>query len=489
MDPQDWLKKLDADHARERRDLELYNSHFEGTMPLAYLHPELLAELDERIQQVVIAWPELVIDCLDERLDLEAFRISGTAKSDDGLGEIWQYNDLDEYSQQAHVEALVMRRSFAIVGTRDEGGDVPADIPLITVESPLQVHAEWDPRTRQVVAARKFWKADGPDGTKVEHSTLYLPDSTAWYVKDGAEWVPDEEHEPDEHKLGVVPVVPIVNRPRIRCPGGKSELASIIPVSSAANKIATDMMVSAEYHAMPRRVAYGFGQEDFEDENGNRVSAWSRVAGRIWATEKTKTEGAEVEQFSEANLRNFHDTINLLAHIVSALGALPPAFMGFATQNPASADAIRSSESRLVKRAERRQHAFGNAWERVMRLADRIQTGDWRPELRRLEAVWRDASTPTVAQSADAAVKKHQAGIVPLRQTREDLGYNDEQIKLMEQEDEKAALRDPINQIARDLSERGADGPVDDRAGQDPDATEDEVGAAGGGPQPVATNR
>ena len=40
--------------------------------------------------------------------------------------------------------------------------------------------------------------------------------------------------------------------------------------------------------------------------------------------------------------------------------------------------------------------------------------------------------------SLRAAVKKHQTGIVPLRQTREDLGYTSEQIKLMEDEDQKA---------------------------------------------------
>jgi hypothetical protein len=236
--------------------------------------------------------------------------------------------------------------------------------------------------------------------------------------------------------------VPIVNRPSIRRPGGKSELASIIPISNAANKIATDMMVSAEYHAMPRRVAFGFGQEDFQDEHGRPLSVWSRLAGRIWATMKNKTtDGADVVQFPEASLDNFHKTLDALARIVGSLGALPPSFMGFSTDNPASADAIRASETRLVKRAERRQSCFGNSWELTMRIADRIRSGTWRPELRRLEAMWRDASTPTIAQSADAAVKKRQSGITPLRQTREDLGYNAEQITLMEQEDDAEAAR------------------------------------------------
>lgn len=217
-------------------------------------------------------------------------------------------------------------------------------------------------------------------------------------------------------------------------------MKAVISISDAACKVATDMMVSAEYHATPRRVAFGFGEEDFVDEKGRRVSAFSRVIGRIWATEKNRKEdGADVVQFSEADLKNFHDTINQLARLVASLAGLPPHFLGYATENPASADAIRSSESRLVKRAERKQRDWGEAWEQVMRLALRFRDGDWDPRVLSLETIWRDASTPTIAQKADAAVKLHTAKIVPLRQTREDMGYTQAQIKRMEEEDEAAA--------------------------------------------------
>lgn len=435
LDDEQWLRRLISQHDSELPELQNLNAHFEGTMPLSYLHPELLMELDNRLEQVVIGWPELVVDCLDERLDVVGFRVSGQPKPDAGLEEIWQYNDQDEWSQQGHVEALVMKRAFGIVGSNDES-DAP---PIITTESPLEVHAEFDPRTRKVAAAVKRWEEKGAD-EKVRHATLYLPNKTVWYVLKAGKWEIDPDYAPDEHNLGIVPVVPIVNRPRLGTPGGKSELTTIIPLSNAANKIATDMMVSAEFHAMPRRWALGFGPEDFQDENGVKVSTWSKVAAKIWASSKTKNEGAELGQFKESDLKNFHDTINLLAQLVGSLGALTPQAMGLQNAaNPATADAIRSGEARLVKRAERRQKSFGGSHERIMRIADRVHTGQWRPELRRLETLWRDASTPTIAQSADAAVKKHQAGIVPLRQTREDLQYTGEQITLMEEEDARVA--------------------------------------------------
>lgn len=429
-----WLEHLIACHDKEIAELKRLDAYYEGEQPLAYMAPELQAELDERVRQVVVNWPQLVADSIEERLDVEGFRYTAEAENDRELWRIWQANNLDEQSQQGHLDALIMRRSYVIVGANAEDPKTP----LITVESALDVYADFDPRTRKVRAAVKRWCENDGDGD-VEHATLYLPDATVWFVKDSGAWKTDPEHAKDDHELGVVPVAVLSNRTRLKRLNGVSEYASVIPLSDAACKIATDMMVSAEYHATPRRVAFGFGEEDFEDERGRKISAFSRIIGRMWATEKTKQDGADVIQFPEASLSNFHDTINQLARLVAALAGLPPHFLGYSSENPASADAIRSSESRLVKRAERKQRAWGGAWEQVMRLALLIRDGDVSRDAVSLETIWRDASTPTVAQSADAAVKKHQAGIVPLRQTREDLGYTGPQIDRMEEEDRKAA--------------------------------------------------
>ncbi|MBQ1163366.1 phage capsid protein, partial [Streptomyces sp. A73] len=82
----------------------------------------------------------------------------------------------------------------------------------------------------------------------------------------------------------------------------------------------------------------------------------------------------------------------------------PPHYLGYTTDNPASADAIRSSEAQLVKRAERRCRRFGGAWAVVMRLALWVRDGEPPERSRRIECVWRDPATPTVAQLTDAAV-------------------------------------------------------------------------------------
>jgi len=448
LTPQEWLVLLTRRHTQLLPDLEALDRYYEGLQPLSYMHPQLVTEIGDRVRQVVINWPRLVVDSVEQRLDVEGFRFAvpgSTPDQDDAdqataddLWRIWQANNLDEQSQQAHVDALVMRRSFMIIGSNP---DDPIT-PLITVESPLQMEVDYEPATRAVRAAMKRWYEVDPvtGAIRDEKATIYLRNQTVHYAKT----VPSgwSVQAVDEHNLGVVPVVPIVNRGRLLNPGGVSELADVIPLSDAACKIATDMMVSAEFHAMPRRYALGFDQEDFTDASGNPISTWQQLAGRIWATAKnTKDDGVAVGQFPEANLDNFHATLNSLARLVGSLAALPPHFLGLSTDNPPSADAIRSSEIRLIKRAERLQRAWGGSYEQAMRLVLRIRDGKWDPRARALETRWGDPATPTFAQKADAAVKLKAGGILPTEATWDLLNYTAVQQERMKQQFQAEADR------------------------------------------------
>lgn len=415
LEPDAWLKRLIHCHDNDLPHLRLMDSYYEGTQPLSYLAPEIQSELSDRMRQLVINWPQLVVDALDERLDVEGFRYADSETTAEDLWSVWQASDMDEGSQQAHVDALALKRSYVIVGA-NEGDEA---MPIVTAESALEVFAERDPRTRQVTAAVKRWDEPSAAGSApVKWATLYLPNARMTFEQQKGAWT---EVDRDEHNLGQVLVVPLANRPRLRHLDGTSELRSVIPISDAACKIASDMMVSAEYHAMPRRWATGMSRDDFADENGQPLGAMSSLAGRLWVNEGEKVTFG---QFPEAQLSNFHETINVLARLVAALTGLPPAFLGLATDQPPSADAIRASEARLVKRAERRQRAFGEAWERVMRLVLLVRDGELDPRTRKLETVWRDPATPTYAQKADAVVKLHASGILPTEQAWEDLGYS-----------------------------------------------------------------
>lgn len=421
-------------NAASRLSLQELDDYYRGEQRLAYLSPTS----QHRLRQLVVNLPRLVVDSLEDRLDVEGFRMGGTPDADAELWRVWQANDLDEWSQQCHLDALVHGRSFVLVwaDTQDDR------TPRITVESATQMSVQYDPASRRVTRAVKRWSEGGE-----QFATVYTENAVLRYAAPIG--VKDEEltrwrmrERPITNPMGAVPVVPFINRPRLSRPLGESEMIDVLPVADAINKLATDMMVSAEYHAMPRRWATGvdLGGNDDEAERTREKARenWTNAeAGRVWLSDSDK---AAFGQFAEAQLDNFIGAIDMLTARAAALSGLPPHYFGQAGENPTSADALRSSEASLVKRALRKQRVFGGAWERVMRLALLVRDGAVPNEAKSMETIWASPETPTVAQKADAAVKLTQSDVITVDQALEDLGYTPEQRRRMQEQRDASLL-------------------------------------------------
>ncbi len=452
VDPDVTLRSLLGYLNRASANVAVYDKYLEGEQPIRFMAAAMQKEFGERIVPLVLNFARLITGAYEERLDVEGFRYAGDSSGDLNLWSVWQANNLDEQSQQGHYDSIGLSRAYVLVGA----GESKDDAPVVTVESPMQVYARRDPKTRRVVEAVKKWDVFDWEGVPIEqHAVLYLPGSRREYVLDGsAGW--RITGDIDEYDSSIMPVVPLVNRPRLLRPDGLSEFHDVIGIADAANKMATDMMVSGEYYIMPRRWGTGLKEEDFVDENGQPLSVWSRDAGTLWTTQNPE---AKFGQFNESDLTAFHATIKLLVQVINQLSGLPPHYASFAAgdSNPTSADAIRSSEAQLVKRVERKQTYLGGAWEDVMRLILRFQTGKWDSHAQSLETIWRDPATPTVAQKADATLKlatpiQNGRAIVPLEQARIDLGYTPEQRKRMVDMDREAAFDPQLERFGEKMA-------------------------------------
>jgi hypothetical protein len=277
-----------------------------------------------------------------------------------------------------------------------------------------------------------------------------LPNATIPLRSEDSKWVVNGAI--DHHNLGVVPVVPFTNRARILRPNGVSEFHDVIPLVDAAIKAATDMMVAAEYHAMPRRWVFGMKRSDFTDQNGKPVSMWSQIAGRIWSHENSEIK---VGQFPEAALSNFHDTIKLLGRLVAQILAAPHS-LSFDSVNPPSAEALGAMNSERDMRIRVKHVDLGEAAEEAMRIVLRFMDGVWDPAAKSIETVWADPSTMTFAQKADGTVKLVTAkdgqgrSIITVEQAREDLGYGAIARERMAEQD--LAAQQAAMQAIKDLS-------------------------------------
>lgn len=348
-------------------------------------------------------WDGTVVDVLEERLDW----LGWTSDGDDyGLGDVFSANGLDVDGGMAHLDALIFGLSFVSIGSGFDG----EPNPLVTPHSPTTMTAEWDRRTRRLSSAAATVSEDGD----VVEATLYLPNSTSVFARQGGRW---HAVDRDAHNLGRLPVVVVPNRVRGSRDLGRSEITKPIRYySDAAARTLLGLEVNREFYNAPQRIGLNVDDSMFEDESGNPVSPWTSIMGRVWniPANEDGQPAPDVKQFNPASPSPYLDQVQGYAQRVASEAGIPSTYFGIHTANPASADAIRAAESRLVKRAERRQASFGRSWLEVGRLALMVRDGSIPADYNTsVSTKWRDAATPTRAASADEATKLIASGVLP----------------------------------------------------------------------------
>ena len=430
------VKKLQH-HAYKNFILEQY---YEGKNKLKDLRISIPPQLTT--VESVVGWSGTAIDVLDERLDFEGYIGADTL----GVNEIYRANELDLEAPLGHKDSLIYGTGFVTVG---KGMDGEAD-PLITIESPKRMTAIYDMRTRRTSAALLL---DQHEGTPLA-ATLYLPDVTIYLAYSKSGWV---DIERDEHRLGRVLVAPLVNNPRSGDPYGRSEITPALrSYTDAAMRTLLGAEVAREFYSAPQRYILGANEDVFLDADGKPINPWSVYQGRVLGIPYNEAENVmpQVGQFQANDTRPYFEQIRNYAQLAAAETALPTSYFGLQTDNPASADAIRQMESRLVKRAERRQGQFGRTWSEVAKLALMVRDGisfDQLPaEVANIRPVWRDAATPTRAAAADEAVKLISAGVLlPDSQvTYKRLNMSDTDIQILSEEKRQAQAVNLVGNLA-----------------------------------------
>lgn len=414
--------------SRRRANDTRLSTYYEGTQRLKHLGLAVPAEL--RQFETVINVPRMAVDEVERRLDVRSLIMPGAETDDPRLRLIYDANNLDAQLPLAFKDALIYGRSFLSIA----GGDDP-EIPSIMVEPAPDVAFEWDPRRREISRAVTVYR---DDASKESGATYYDREQIAFFVKE-ARW---ELVEVVSHKLGCVPLIPLINRPRAGSAWiyGTSEMVDVIGLTDSIARTITNMQVALETHSVPQKYVAGASEGDFVDKDGKPKPVWESYFSGIWAIEN---EDAKFGTFTASSMTNFYDAVNnMLAWCASSLG-LPTRYAGQQTVNPAAEGAIKADESRLVKNCERKQVVFGDAIGRVLALAY-MAGGYGKVDANRVGVTWHDASTPTFAQKADALQKL--AGGIPIISREgawDQLGFSEAQ-KQREREYFLAQDADPV---------------------------------------------
>lgn len=433
-DPMQWMQRLEKALNGEQRQLSTFNDYYEGRHPLAFATPKFRDAFGFAFREFADNWCDLVVDAVEERLNVTGFRLGSNIDGDKKAWAIWQANQLDAESQLAHTEALINGRAYALVWAPGDGDD--PRYPRITIEHPTEMivaAAAGDRRRR--MAAMKRWI----DDSGFVFATLYLPDGLYKYRSDQklksvqlstvtlTKWVPREvpgETWPLDNPLGVVPVVPLLNRPRL-LGNGVSEIAKVIPVQNAVNKLVLDMIVASEFGAAPQRWATGL-EVPKDPITGQPIELFKTMLDRIWHTGDTETKFG---QFAATDLGNFVKAIELVVQHIASQTRTPPHYF-YLSGNFPSGESIKSAETGLVAKTKRKMRHLGEAWEEVMRLGFAVIGDKGRSKVTDSETLWGDPESRSEAQHIDSVVKLKILG-VPDELLWEKAGFSPQEIGRM----------------------------------------------------------
>lgn len=429
-DPLAWLYRLEhrlqaetagrvvlrADGTFEWRiGLSVLDAYYSGEHPL----PEIVDdETKDRfltyMQRSRSNYMQPVVDSEAQRLHWQGVRIGSDrdAKPDEQTWDIMEKNGVDSLFTLATQVALTQRRAYWSVWYPRKGEETPR----IAVEDPCQVLVEYEPGDRRRRAAGlKVW-VDEWTGSKA--ANVYLPGGIYKYIWHEHEkgrpagWYPRED--PERNPLGVVPLIPMVNRPTLNLdPDGRSELDTVIPIQDRINQTILNRQVAEHFSAFRQKWATGIAIPEGED--GEPIAEFKAAIDTFWVNSDPAGRWGE---FAPTDLTNYNAAKESDVQDIAILSATPRHYFTVNGQAP-SGDSMKSAEAALVAKCVDFQKKSGNpALREVTHLARKIAD---LPDAE-ITPIWGDPEYQTYGQLVDGTVKLVQERIISRAYAREVIG-------------------------------------------------------------------
>lgn len=425
LSPEWWRDRLGKQLAGRQAPLRQLERYYRGTQPLAFASEKFRQAFGNRFAVFTSNYMSLVVDAHRERLHVQGIRIGDAQEGDTDAWSWWQRNRMDSESQKAHTESLVKRMAYALVWPDADGQ------PIVTIEDPLQMIVETEPgRSWRRRAALKRWL---DEETGRIYANVYLPDgiykwqseqktqdfsSLTWgWELDSVRWSRRSvagEPWPVPNKLGIVPIVPIVNRPRLDG-DGDSEIAMVLSNQDAIDKYRADALVASEFASFRQRFAIGI-DVPVDPITGQPFTDITAAVSHLWIFQKAETDDPNasnptVGEFDITPLEPYFKGIESETQAIASITRTPYHYFLQHGGQPPSGESLRSAEAGLLAKVRDSQLHKGQGWEEVFRLQF-AWLGDPRAsEDLAYELIWRDPEFRTESEHVDALVKMGSLGI------------------------------------------------------------------------------
>lgn len=337
-----------------------------------------------------VGWCARAVDSIADRLVFREF-----ANDNFNLNEIFKMNSSDILFDDAILSALINSCSFIYISQGNER------IPRLQIISGSEATGEIDPITRLLTEGYVVLERD--DSGQVIEELYFIKGETQHYVKN--KW------KQTWHNNAPYPLlVPIIHRPDANRPFGRSRITrSALYWQRYAKRTLERADVTAEFYSFPQKYITGLSQD------AEPMEKWKATISALLEFSKDEDgDSPKLGQFTTASMAPFTEQLKNAASGFAGETGLTMDDLGFSTDNPSSAEAIKASHETLRLMAEKAQRDFSSGFLNAGYLAACLRD-DFpykRNELYETVAKWQPVFKPdasAISFIGDGAIKINQA--------------------------------------------------------------------------------
>lgn len=379
----DYLRRRLAD--KQTRVLLRYK-YYEmknNTQEFSSLAPEKFKGLKE-----TVGWCAKAVDSLADRLQFDEFQ-----NDEFNLSEIFLSNNQDILIDSAVLSALISACSFVYI--REDNG-----YPRLQVIDGSNATGIIDPVTNLLTEGYAVLERDSMGVVKTE--AYFMAGMTEIYSHGVL-----VQRIPNAAPYALL--VPIIYRPDAKRPFGHSRISrACIAYTQTALRTIKRSEVSAEFYSFPQKYVLGLSEDA---EFNNRLAT---ISSFLNFTKDGDGDHPIVGQFQQQSMTPYTEQLRTLASLFAGETGLTLDDLGFATENPSSAEAIKAGHENLRLTARKAQRTFGTGLLNVGYLAVCIRDryAYQRDAFRDTKVAWLPIFEPDAAALSgvgDAILKINQA--------------------------------------------------------------------------------
>lgn len=379
----DYLRRRLAD--KQTRVLLRYK-YYEmknNAQDFSSLAPEKFKGLKE-----TVGWCAKAVDSLADRLQFDEFQ-----NDEFNLSEIFLSNNQDILIDSAVLSALISACSFVYI--REDNG-----YPRLQVIDGSNATGIIDPVTNLLTEGYAVLERDSMGVVKTE--AYFMAGMTEIYSHGVL-----VQRIPNAAPYALL--VPIIYRPDAKRPFGHSRISrACIAYTQTALRTIKRSEVSAEFYSFPQKYVLGLSEDA---EFNNRLAA---ISSFLNFTKDGDGDHPIVGQFQQQSMTPYTEQLRTLAVLFAGETGLTLDDLGFATENPSSAEAIKAGHENLRLTARKAQRTFGTGLLNVGYLAVCIRDryAYQRDAFRDTKVAWLPIFEPDAAALSgvgDAILKINQA--------------------------------------------------------------------------------